>query len=121
MKSRASLVGTLLSEGFRGLDAQDGYGCTPLMRACIYYNFEMAKVLVENGASISKRHRDSGLTTGHFLAASQDFTPPPNSADFDLRGKLLQVGFDMPYTAKFRCRCFPGGYTLITAIIQQYN
>jgi len=115
--SRASVVGRLLSEGVPGINTKNSDGYTPLMRACIYYNFEMARVLVENGASISERHTNSGLAAGHFLTRNHGhYAPPSNSADFDLRGKLLQVGFDMPNMAKFYCRCSPGGFTPITAI-----
>ncbi|KAH8590623.1 hypothetical protein B0O99DRAFT_675868 [Bisporella sp. PMI_857] len=115
------LVETLLSEGVPGLNAYNDSGCTPLMRACTCNDFEMVRVLVENGASISECHRDSGLTAGHFLAVSGYFTPPPNSTNLDLHRKLLQIGFDMSNMAKFSCRCSPGGYTPLTAIIRRHK
>ncbi|KAH8586075.1 ankyrin repeat-containing domain protein, partial [Bisporella sp. PMI_857] len=115
------IVEALLSEGVPGLNTYNDLGYTPLMKACNYYNFELVRVLVENGASISECHRDSGLTAGHFLAASGYLTPPPDSAGSDPRGILLQIGFDMSNMAKFSCRCSPGGYTPFTAIVRRYS
>jgi hypothetical protein len=83
--------------------------------------FQVARVLVEKGASISTRHRDSGLTAGHFLALSGFIDLPSDTPDSELCAKLLEVGFDVSNITHICCRCSPGGFTPIRAVGRGYN
>jgi hypothetical protein len=119
-KSSVLLLEKLISGGFPGLNSRDNFGFTPLMRACYLSRFQVARVLIENGASISTRHRDSGLTAGHFLALGEFVTLPLDAPDSELCAKLLEVGFDVSNITNICCRCSPGGFTPITAVAKRH-